>query len=79
MIAIITTTIIIPDHKPTLKIPSIASQEVSDTINRARAGSKRLFFILNRFTSAMQKPYPVPKPKMVPIGTIKLVHTLRTK
>ena len=39
MIAIITTTIIIPDHIPTLKIPSIASQELNDTISKARTGN----------------------------------------
>jgi len=55
--AIIKTTIIIPVHTPTLNIPSIASQELTETKRKARAGNNRLFLIFIRFMEAMQKPY----------------------
>jgi hypothetical protein len=58
MAAMIKTTMIIPVHMPTLNIPSIASQALSDTKRKAMAGNNRLFFIFIRFTEAMQKPYP---------------------
>jgi hypothetical protein len=58
MAAMIKTTMIIPVHNPTLNIPSIASQELTVTKRKARAGNNKLFFIFMRFMEAMQKPYP---------------------
>ena len=57
MAAMIKTTMIIPVHKPTLNIPSLASQELTVTKRKARTGNSRLFFIFMRFMDAMQKPY----------------------
>jgi hypothetical protein len=56
--AMIKTTIIIPVHIPTLNIPSIASQELTETKRKARTGNNRLFLIFIRFMAVMQKPYP---------------------
>ena len=58
MIAMITTTMIIPLHNPTLKIPSTASQELNEIVMNARTVNNRLFFILIRFIRGYAKTLP---------------------
>jgi len=68
------TTIRMPAHMPTLKIPSIASQELNDTINKIKTGSNRLFFIFMRFRTTMQKPYRAKQYLYEPYKTSPVLH-----